>query len=157
MRICLKLAAWIPAVFMALVISGFSGQDGNESQGLSDRAAAVIVDMADASGIINAQSEEMRSAYISGIQFPIRKAAHMTEYAVFTLCVLFALYVWRLQSAPLYCAGLLITLAYAASDEFHQLFIPGRSGQFSDVMIDTAGGLAAILIIIAINRKRAID
>jgi len=156
LRQIIKLAAWVPAVIMAIVISASSGQDGNESQGLSDRVAAVIVDLADTAGIVDIQDEEMREACIDAIQFPIRKAAHMTEYAIFTCCVLFALYVWQMRDANLYCAGLIITALYAASDEFHQLFIPGRSGQFSDVLIDTAGGLVAILIIIAINGKNII-
>ena len=35
---------------------------------------------------------------------------------------------------------------YACTDEFHQLFVPGRSGNFRDVIIDTSGGvLSAIL------------
>ena len=36
---------------------------------------------------------------------------------------------------------------YAISDEVHQLFVPGRSGQATDVLIDFSGSLAAILIL----------
>ena len=49
----------------------------------------------------------------------------------------------------LYVMGLAVTFLYASSDEIHQLFIPGRSGQFTDVLIDTSGGLAAILVVMA--------
>ena len=40
-----------------------------------------------------------------------------------------------------------IAAAYAATDEFHQLFVPGRSGQISDVVLDSAGALAGLLIL----------
>ena len=38
-----------------------------------------------------------------------------------------------------------IAALYAVTDEFHQLFVPGRSGQFSDVVLDSAGALAGLL------------
>ena len=41
----------------------------------------------------------------------------------------------------------LTATVYAATDEFHQLFIPGRSGQVSDVLLDSAGALAGVLIL----------
>ena len=48
----------------------------------------------------------------------------------------------------------LIGILYAATDEFHQLFVPGRFGSVKDVLIDGAGVLAGILIIRGILRKR---
>ena len=47
--------------------------------------------------------------------------------------------------------------AYAATDEFHQLFVPGRSGQLKDVLIDTAGGalgLGLLALILYLKRRR---
>ena len=38
-------------------------------------------------------------------------------------------------------AAWILTLLYGASDEFHQLFTPGRHGRVTDVMIDGVGGL----------------
>lgn len=43
---------------------------------------------------------------------------------------------------------------YAASDEFHQLFVPGRSGRLTDVLIDSAGLLAGILVVCLIKQLR---
>lgn len=39
-----------------------------------------------------------------------------------------------------------ISTAYAATDEFHQIFVPGRAGMVTDVMIDSSGALAGILL-----------
>lgn len=67
------------------------------------------------------------------IDYLVRKAAHVGEYAV-----LFALWRWNGFSARSAWAA---SLAYALSDEFHQLWVPERSGSLSDVGID-AGGMA---------------
>ena len=44
-------------------------------------------------------------------------------------------------------------LVYALSDEFHQLFVPGRSGELRDVMIDTAAGVVGVCLAYLIHRK----
>ena len=79
--------------------------------------------------------------------FIIRKSAHMTEY--FILFILWyrvlVLYVDN-KKAKLYALGLVFL--YASSDEFHQTFVPGRSGEFKDVMIDTCGGVISLIVTI---------
>ena len=46
------------------------------------------------------------------------------------------------------CAGDMLTAAlYAATDEVHQLFVPGRSGQVSDVLLDSAGAIAGLALL----------
>lgn len=75
-----------------------------------------------------------------------RKLIHAAEYAL--LCFLW----WRAlragggQRAAL-AGAFLVTVAYAAVDEYHQTFVSGRTGSPVDVAIDTAGAaLAAALI-----------
>ncbi len=53
---------------------------------------------------------------------------------------------------PAAAAALVLCLLYAASDEFHQLFVPGRSCQFRDVCIDTLGAAAGILLLAALKK-----
>ena len=48
----------------------------------------------------------------------------------------------------------IFTFLYACTDEFHQLFIAGRAGQFRDVCIDSTGALIMILIIYIINKRK---
>jgi VanZ family protein len=70
----------------------------------------------------------------------LRKAAHMAEYGL-----LWFLWYRALDlHSPL--PAVAITLAYAASDEFHQTFVDGRHGSPLDVLIDAAGvGIAVML------------
>ena len=48
-----------------------------------------------------------------------------------------------------YLLAFLICVIYAISDEIHQLFVPGRAGQVRDVLIDSAGSLLGIIIVMA--------
>ena len=75
----------------------------------------------------------------SGLDFdyPLRKAAHMAEYAVLYLLTL------RARSGRRAWAAAAFSVFYAMSDEYHQSFVPGRSGLWSDVAVDAAGVLLA--------------
>jgi VanZ family protein len=74
----------------------------------------------------------------------LRKAGHTVEYAV-----LGALLVRALGSArPAIAAG----IAYAATDEVHQGFVPGRHASLLDVAIDAVGVVAGVLLIERLRR-----
>ena len=82
----------------------------------------------------------------------VRKAAHVTEYAILSALVWRALrkplkvdprpWSWRLAGAALLVAGL-----YAASDEFHQSLVPSRMGSAVDVALDTSGAALGLLVV----------
>jgi VanZ family protein len=88
------------------------------------------------------------------IQFVVRKAGHVTEYAIFALLAARA---FRTSSRELlrqrwFWACLLLVIAYSLSDEFHQSFYPSRTASIYDCMIDTCGGLTA-LVLLAIRKR----
>ncbi|MGN1418270.1 MAG: VanZ family protein [Acutalibacteraceae bacterium] len=95
-------------------------------------------------------SDAAKEEKIESFQHVVRKIAHMTEYASLgVLTCAFALTYGfdfkRLAFALLFCAF------YAASDEFHQKFVEGRSCQFTDVLIDSTGALIGILVFTALT------
>jgi VanZ family protein len=73
----------------------------------------------------------------------VKKGSHFLAYSVLAWL---AWRVFRGEKRP-YLAAFLLTVFYAASDEFHQTFIPGRSGTLDDVLIDSLGGLTALFIL----------
>ena len=96
---------------------------------------------------------------IHAIVVIVRKCAHLTEYAVLALLLWRALRKPPGPDAPHWRwseAGLALTLValYAASDEYHQTFVPSRQGCVSDVLLDTAGGALALLCLWAAGRWR---
>jgi len=44
-----------------------------------------------------------------------------------------------------------LSFLYAASDEFHQSFVPTRSASFKDVLIDTIGIVVFYIVIVTLN------
>ena len=89
----------------------------------------------------------------------VRKCAHLTEYAVLALLLWRALRKAPVPNGPAWRwreAGLALALAalYAASDEFHQTFVPSRQGCVSDVLVDTTGAAFGLLCLWAVVRLR---
>jgi VanZ family protein len=80
----------------------------------------------------------------------LRKCAHMAEYGL-----LWFLW-WRALGYGHPAPSIAIALAYAASDEFHQSFVEGRSGVVTDVLIDAAGiGLAGLAVVLRARRAQS--
>lgn len=84
--------------------------------------------------------------------FLVRKGAHFTIYAALGFFVFFTLLPQeskvKKQDPRLLVSFLfswLICILYAASDEIHQLFVAGRSGEFKDVLLDSCGSLCGLL------------
>ena len=84
------------------------------------------------------------------LSFIVRKCAHMTEYAILA----FLIYKTIVHIEKSLVKSFIFTFLYACTDEFHQLFIAGRAGQFRDVCIDSTGALFMILIIYIINKRK---
>ncbi|GIN13584.1 hypothetical protein J26TS2_34510 [Shouchella clausii] len=74
----------------------------------------------------------------------VRKCAHFGAYFILGILMLNGLRQVGSKGAGAAVLALCICFLYAVTDEIHQLFIPGRSGQFTDVLIDTAGAAAGI-------------
>jgi VanZ family protein len=78
-----------------------------------------------------------------------RKAAHFTEYAILAF---FAARAFRTSPRPSianrwFLISLALVIGYALLDEYHQSFVPSRTGTIYDSLIDIAGGLTALLLI----------
>jgi VanZ family protein len=90
-------------------------------------------------------SGEATKQYFGGLNVPIRKAAHMTEYAVLFLLSRWATFGTTSSTNTRAWLPALLSVAYACTDEFHQSFVPGRSAQFSDVLVDSTGVALAMI------------
>jgi len=91
------------------------------------------------------------------IHILVRKAGHLTEYAIFATLAARA---FRTSSHDLirrhwFWVSWLLAFAYALSDEFHQSFVPSRTASIHDSLIDSAGALIALTIIWLRQRKSA--
>ena len=79
----------------------------------------------------------------------------MTSYCILAILLFMSVYENDIKKTVI--ISFLGTFLYACSDEFHQLFIYGRSGEFRDVMIDSTGGIIGLLLIIFIVKYKQIN
>ena len=143
-----KVKAWLGALVWMGVIFLMSAMPGDVSGAQSGRLAQLLL-----SAVSCLLGEDAASGIpMDAIHLLLRKGAHMAEYAVLYLLLHRAL---RLSGAgrPAACA-LLLCAAYAATDEWHQRFVPGRGPSPADVAIDTAGAALAALTAGALRRRR---
>lgn len=101
----------------------------------------------------------LTKAGVDGMMFAIRKCGHLTEYAVLGGLV------WRAGRAsdagdrrPWQWSdaarGVSLAVVYAASDEWHQSFVPTRQGSAWDVLIDACGATLGLLLLWGLGRWR---
>ncbi len=152
-----RILAFLPAVLIMAMIFFFSSQPSDDSDAVSGLAGYRIISAANdvfGLGLDPTELLEITAKY----QHPIRKTAHFTEYMLMGISVLFGMSVnfQTLFTRPVRAGGiaLLITAAYAASDEIHQLFVPGRAGKISDCLIDSLGALFGITVYLLLLRRK---
>lgn len=90
--------------------------------------------------------------YSDVLIFIIRKCAHVSEY--FILGILVINLVSKYYVKHCYLISFVVCVLYASSDEFHQLFVPGRSGLVRDVFIDLIGVLLGFCFMFLVNYFR---
>lgn len=147
------LLSLLLVIAVMVMIYCFSAQTGVESGAVSGRITTwvlnlVIPDFADF-------APEKQEAIRSTVGLLIRKMGHFTEYALLGFSLM--LHITQLQKKisvrlPLLWAWGIGTI-YAASDEFHQGFVAGRGPSVVDVMIDSAGVIAGVLLLCAVLHK----
>lgn len=137
------IARWWPVLFWALLISFFSTRVFTAEN--TGRFILPVLHWL----LPHASPEKLAT-----IHFLIRKCAHFTEYFVFSLLILRSFREGRTETRFAWIAlTVLIVAAYASLDEFHQSFVPGRTPAVRDVLIDTAGGIAAQVAAALATRK----
>lgn len=144
-----KYALWLPPALWYKTVWSLSAQPASVSGDLSDRLLYRF--LLALSPAFAASGEAARVEAVELLSFVERKAAHMFLYFVLALLLLAALSFWtsRRRALP---GALLLCAAAAALDEYHQTFVPGRSGEVRDVLVDLCGGAAALLLAVLAER-----
>ncbi len=150
-----KMAVTIVAAILLIILYSFifrfSEQDGEESSSLSFKITMMCTDFFNKIAGKH-WTEEVMESIAAYFEHPIRKLAHFTEYAIMGSLISIILFNIRYKLKPqLFIATIWVFLS-AAFDEIHQLFIPGRSGNFMDVLLDTSGGITGFFMMYLIYK-----
>jgi len=89
-----------------------------------------------------------------GIDLIVKKGGHVIGYALLATACFLAAYGGNKSVARSALLSLCLSIAYAASDEYHQSFTPGRSPSVMDVGIDTIGAIIGVCITTFIVKRR---
>lgn len=82
----------------------------------------------------------------------VRKNAHAFEYFILAIIVSYSLFLFNIKGKNALIYIMFICLFYAVTDEFHQIFVPGRSSQVLDVIIDFAGSVIGMAVFYLVER-----
>ena len=128
-----RFSHWIPAIGVAILISVFSTHYFSGEQ-----TSHIILP------VLRWLFPSATPHTLRLLHFGIRKAAHITEFGVFSVAVFHGVrgerQGWRPEWALI---TLLIAVSYAGLDELHQSFLPMREARFRDVLIDSTGAVLA--------------
>ena len=128
-----KIISFIVLILWMIVIFSFSSADANKSTGTSDKVITTMIEIKDK--ITNNETpNNEKEIIVKNSSFYIRKIAHITEYLILGFLMFNLLKQYSVTNIY-YAIGL--SILYSCTDEFHQLFISGRSGSIRDILIGT--------------------
>ncbi len=134
-RFIYVIVSWVLVVVFLGFIFSLSAQDAEESKELSDSLVSRII--------------EWINLYIDGET--LRKIAHMLEFTALSFSLNNAIFAtWEKKNSSI--ISFVLTVAVMVSDEIHQIFVPGRAFQFSDLLIDGIGAIIGIIAYIIVYK-----
>lgn len=136
---------WLPALLLAAAIFAFSatpGEEVSQSYRLLETAAQIVTPTA-------APAQPAAASVPPAIDW--LKAGHAIGYFWLGVSALYALSA-RSRWSP--SIALSLCCLYSFTDEFHQIFTPGRSASARDILIDTVAALAGVAIMLGVMASR---
>ena len=139
-----KTLYWLPVLAIMITVFYFSSQDATTSSETSSGFSEFLAE------IISPDYESKSKAYqkelLENCQFVVRKSAHFSIYALMGFLSFNAFRQHKRVPKKQLLAAVLCML-YSVSDEIHQTFVPGRSCELRDIVIDTCGAVTGILFL----------
>jgi len=137
-----RILLWILVISWMCLIFYFSAQNSRESTNQSRG----VVDKINIIEKYDYKTDIEKEQIMISIDAKIRKVAHASVFLVLGVLVCFLIKEFTLDIKKILVICFIICITYAIGDEIHQLYVPGRSGEFKDVIIDTIGLLTGEMI-----------
>ena len=132
-----------------ILIFSFSQDNGNKSSTKSDGMIIKLYQTITNKKLSDKEKEIIVDKYV----VPVRKSAHIIVYLVLGVLSISLIKEYRLVDLKALIISIIFCFLYACSDEIHQLFVSGRSGEFLDVIIDSIGSFIGIYLYYFIYNK----
>lgn len=128
-------------IVLCCKIFALSSQDGGVSAGTSRQFTEIL---------LKTLGLECNDRTIEIINPVIRKVAHFSVYMLLGFLTMCTCETFKWQRVYKFDFSTMFAFVFACSDELHQRLVPGRSGEFADVCLDTVGAMLGVLIVLAI-------
>ena len=140
-----RLLFLLPLSIMVIIFM-FSAQTAGESLSVSDGLVYNIV--SNFCRWLNIKNANI-NVICDSLRTIVRKSAHFSIYAMLGISFVISLHFnFRFKlKRQLLLLSQVFSSAYAITDELHQLFISGRSGNFTDVLLDSFGAFFGVIIV----------
>lgn len=130
-------------------IFNMSAKNASQSSYISGSLTYDILNHIDA---FEELDEDRKEKIVDDLQFVVRKGAHFTAYTILSaLCFIDIGIVLKDRLKLRFVLSFAIAALYAVFDELHQYFVPGRSCEIRDMLIDSSGALVGILLMIFVD------
>lgn len=144
-----KVIKGLVVILCMVIIFLFSTDNSVESTKKSNR---VIIEV---TSFFKLDLSKKQQQHVIDMFFvPVRKMAHFFIYFVLGIALVSFLREFSIPIRKLLLLSIFLAFLYACTDEFHQLFVPGRSGQIIDVLLDTFGASVGVFIYYLIFHKK---
>jgi VanZ family protein len=146
-----KALSWLAVFVWMLAIYLLSAQPASVSNSNSKGIVSRVVDTTLKVTKVKI-TEPQKKELVERINNVAREYMHGVVFLVLGFLVQNAVTVSGARRARAFAISLAICVVYAVSDEVHQLFVPGRAFQTSDLMMDTIGSITGILMALVVSR-----
>ena len=144
-----RILSSLPAIIVMGVIFYFSAMDGDTSHIQSEKVSTFFADLVNFFRDLGFDGGAKTLAGI--IEVIVRKIGHITEYCILSVMVYIPHGIFVPVRYKRYLVTFVFCVIYAASDEIHQAFVPGRGPGVTDVLIDSCGVLLGLLIALILD------
>lgn len=143
-KVVARIILIILIILNCIFIFKFSSEKSEKSDVRSGRVIQAIVELNPKTKNL---SDEEKEKIKEDIVMPVRKTAHFTIYMSLGMLLFLCSKTFNAEDKKNVLGSLTFAFLYACTDEIHQMFVSGRSGEFRDVCIDSCGALFGILIV----------
>ena len=130
-------------IINCITIFNFSSERSEKSEKSSGKVVNTIIEINPKTKNLNyKEKNEIKENIVK----PVRKTAHFTIYTSLGILIFLCTNTFEISNKKRTLISIILAFIYACSDEIHQLYVPGRTGQFKDVCIDTSGAIFGICL-----------
>ena len=136
----------IVSVLLCVIWLGVIFYNGTRQGEISQNTSKEVINIAGNLVHVSETTKARLNIKFSDINFYVRKNAHFFQYLVLSILLCAAVSKFKLYKSSKIFLLLFLLLLFPVMDEFIQKYIPGRTSNVADIVIDFSGGILGMLI-----------